>query len=106
MVLRNVPWVEVAVYGGQRAYTLLKKTISPGENGLWQYDDEFKRTKLIHFTCPYCASIQSIHKGDIERWSGNTAVEDEAGRIYQSVWCVNKLQCARHLWIRFRGFRR
>ena len=99
---RQVPAVDIHVRGGDRGFTLLEKTISPGENGLWQYDDEFEKTGLIHFSCPHCAAIQSIHKEDISRTSDGTSARGEDDELYHSLWCLSA-DCRVHLWIRFEG---
>lgn len=106
MVKREVPWVMVAIRDDERAYTLLEKTISPGENGLWQYDDKFRKTGLIHFTCPHCAKVQSIRREFIDRETSSTAIQGKDGKIYQSIWCKSSdVRCGRHLWIRFDGLK-
>jgi len=99
---RQVPAVDILIHGGDRGFTLLEKTISPGENGLWQYDDEFEKTNLIHFSCPHCAAIQSILDENISRPAGGTSIRGEDNEIYYSLWCLNT-DCGAHLWIRFEG---
>jgi hypothetical protein len=90
---------------GEETFILIEKPVCRGQEGLWQYDDNYQKTGKLHFTCPYCAGIQTISKKYIMEEDGDSTLLCPDGELYESIWCRNP-SCKRHLWIRLGGFKR